>query len=117
MLLRVVLENLIGNAWKYTKDRPASVIELGVVLKDAGKVYFVRDNGIGFDTAESEKLFAPFQRLRGAKDSRGFGIGLATVQRIIMRHGGKIWAEGGGGRGATFYFTLPAEGNDASSEN
>jgi PAS domain S-box-containing protein len=105
-LLRVVLDNLLGNAWKYTGKQEKTVIEFGVKEIDGVRTYFVRDNGVGFDKADAGKLFAPFQRLPGAETSKGFGIGLATVERIIRRHGGKIWAEGEPGKGATFSFTL-----------
>ena len=105
-LLRSVLENLLGNAWKYTAIREKAVIEFGV--RDIGGVptYFVRDNGAGFDAADADKLFTPFQRLPGVENQPGFGIGLATVERIIQRHGGKVWAEGEKEKGACFYFTL-----------
>lgn len=102
-LLYAALENLIGNAWKYTKKNPNSVIELGKVTDNT---YFIRDNGAGFDMNYAHQLFKPFQRLHSASEFEGNGIGLATVQRIIQRHGGKIWAEGVVNRGATFYFTL-----------
>lgn len=105
-LLRLVLGNLIGNAWKYTGKREKAVIEFGAMEMDGVLVYFVRDNGTGFDMAYSDKLFVPFQRLPGAQECRGFGIGLATVNRIIRRHEGRIWAEGEKGKGATFFFTL-----------
>ena len=105
-LLRVVLDNLLGNAWKYTSKREQAVIEFGSAETDGKPVYYVRDNGIGFDKAAADKLFAPFQRLPGAEAFRGFGIGLATVERVIRRHGGSIWAEGEPDKGATFYFTL-----------
>ncbi len=105
-LLRVVLENLLGNAMKYTGVREDAVIEVGVAQVDGNPVYFVRDNGGGFDMAHADKLFIPFQRLPGAEGIRGHGIGLATVERIIRRHGGRVWAEGELGKGATFYFTL-----------
>ena len=108
-LLRVALENLIGNAWKYSSMRDKAVIEVGSTKVDGKQVYFVRDNGAGFDMAEVHKLFIPFQRLSGAKKDDGFGIGLATVQRIILRHGGNVWAEGVPDKGTTFYFTLSAE--------
>jgi PAS domain S-box-containing protein len=107
-LLRIVLENLLGNAWKYTELKEKAIIELGVTHIDRAAVYFVRDNGAGFDKADADKLFVPFQRLPGAEKFKGSGIGLATVERIIRSHGGKIWAEGEPGKGATFYFTLPA---------
>jgi light-regulated signal transduction histidine kinase (bacteriophytochrome) len=108
-LLRVVLDNLLGNAWKYTAKREKAVIEFGLTKIDGKAAWFVRDNGEGFDMADSEKLFTPFQRLSGTTEYKGFGIGLATVERIIRRHGGRIWAEGEPGNGATFYFTLRSE--------
>ena len=106
-LLRVVLDNLLGNAWKYTSTRELAIIEFGSTDIDGKPVYFIRDNGIGFDKAVADKLFVPFQRLPGAEAFKGFGIGLATAERIIRRHGGSIWAEGEPDKGATFYFTLP----------
>lgn len=108
-LLRVVLDNLFGNAWKYTSKRESGVIEFGLTKTDGKQVYYVRDNGIGFDKAVADKLFVPFQRLPGTEAFGGFGIGLATVERIIRRHGGRIWAEGEPDKGATFYFTLSAD--------
>ncbi len=105
-LLRVVLDNLLGNAWKYTVKQEQTVIEFGVREIDGVTTYFVRDNGAGFDKADADKLFVPFQRLPGAETSKGFGIGLATVERIIRRHGGRVWAEGNLDKGATFSFTL-----------
>ncbi|HBA87928.1 MAG TPA: hypothetical protein DCZ75_08030 [Geobacter sp.] len=105
-LMRAVLENLLGNAWKYTSRRSDGRIEFGVEAKDGESVYFVRDNGAGFDMAHADKLFLPFQRLHQAEEFPGLGIGLATVERIILRHGGKIWAESAPGKGATFHFTL-----------
>ena len=108
-LLRVVLNNLLGNAWKYTRMREEAVIEFGTTKIDGKPTYFVRDNGAGFDKAHVDKLFVPFQRLPGSdEECNGFGIGLATVERIIIRHGGRVWAEGEPGKGATFYFTLQA---------
>jgi PAS domain S-box-containing protein len=107
VLLQVVLDNLLGNAWKYTGVREQAVIEFGVREIDQVPTYFVRDNGAGFDMTDAEKLFFPFQRLPGAETSRGFGIGLATVERIIRQHGGKVWAESELNKGASFYFTLP----------
>jgi light-regulated signal transduction histidine kinase (bacteriophytochrome) len=105
-LLRVVVQNLLGNAWKYTGKQQKAVIEFGAMDYAGITSCFVRDNGPGFDQAEAEQIFVPFRRLAGADGFRGFGIGLATVQRIIQRHGGTIRAESALGAGATFYFTL-----------
>jgi len=107
MLLRVVLDNLLSNAWKYTATREEGVIEFGAVSMKGKTTYFVRDNGLGFAKKDAEKLFIPFHRLPGSERFKGFGIGLPTVERIIRRHGGRIWAEGEPEEGATFYFTLP----------
>ncbi len=105
-LLRVVLQNLLGNAWKYSSKREAARIEFGMAEQDGLPVYFVRDNGAGFDMAYAEKLFGAFQRLHSPEEFPGNGIGLATVTRIIHRHGGEIWAEGKVDEGACFYFSL-----------
>ncbi|HEY2460153.1 MAG TPA: ATP-binding protein [Candidatus Acidoferrum sp.] len=105
-LLRIVMENLFGNAWKFTSKRTESEIEFGATRLDESQVYFVRDNGAGFDSAHKDKLFGTFQRLHAATEYPGTGVGLATVQRIIRRHGGQIWADGVVDKGATFYFTL-----------
>ena len=105
-LLQVALENLIGNAWKFTAKHPEAKIEFGTMQHRGNHAYFVRDNGVGFDIAYVGKLFGAFQRLHAAKEYPGTGIGLATVQRIVHRHGGTIWAEGKVNEGATFYFTL-----------
>jgi signal transduction histidine kinase len=105
-LLQVALENLLHNAWKFTSKSPDACIEVGEQQSKHGRVFFVRDNGAGFDPALGQKLFVPFERLHSSRDFTGSGIGLATVKRIIDRHGGRIWAEGKPGKGATFYFTL-----------
>jgi DNA-binding response OmpR family regulator len=106
-LTRVVLENLLGNAWKFTGKSEDPAIEFGALNDDGETVYFVRDNGTGFDMQYAGKLFAPFQRLHSAADFPGSGIGLATVQRVVGRHGGRVWAEGSVGKGATVFWTLP----------
>ena len=106
-LLKVVLENLISNACKYSGKREESRIEFKKSEREGEEVYQIRDNGAGFDMAQADKLFSPFQRLHSDRDFKGFGVGLATVQRIVQRHGGRIWAEGEVDKGASFYFTLP----------
>jgi PAS domain S-box-containing protein len=108
VLLRAVLQNLLGNAWKFTGKRPRARIEVGCTSEPGRTVYHVRDDGAGFDMRYAGKLFAPFQRLHSMEEFPGTGIGLATVQRIIHRHGGKVWAKAEVNQGATFYFTLNA---------
>jgi signal transduction histidine kinase len=106
-LVRTVLENLLGNAWKFTSATPNASIEFGAGEIEGETVYHVKDNGAGFDMAYSDKLFGAFQRLHDQREFPGTGVGLATVARVIHRHGGRVWAEGTPGQGATFYFTLP----------
>jgi DNA-binding response OmpR family regulator len=113
-LVRVLLDNLMGNAWKFTARVEAAKIEFGADVSTTGAVYFVRDNGAGFDMAYADKLFAPFQRLHSEAEFPGTGIGLATVHRVVDRHGGRVWAEGAVGRGATVFFTLPPRPRGAS---
>ena len=108
-LMRVVFDNLLGNAWKFTTKTAPARVEFGTTMREGNVAYFISDNGAGFDMAYADKLFRPFQRLHSEADFRGTGIGLATVHRIIDRHGGRVWAEGAVGQGATFYFTLPSE--------
>jgi hypothetical protein len=105
-LLRVVLENLLSNAWKFTSKRESAHIEFGMVPGNGAPAYFVRDDGAGFDPLYADRLFGVFQRLHAMSDFPGTGIGLATVQRIVHRHGGRVWAESTINHGATFYFTL-----------
>jgi light-regulated signal transduction histidine kinase (bacteriophytochrome) len=105
-LLRVALENLLGNAWKYTSRHGRACIQFGGSERDGHPVYFVRDDGAGFDPRHAARLFGAFQRLHSNSEFPGTGIGLATVQRIVHRHGGNIWAEAAIEQGATFSFTL-----------
>jgi light-regulated signal transduction histidine kinase (bacteriophytochrome) len=105
-LLTVVLENLFSNAWKFSTNRPDIMIEFGAEQRSDAIVYFLRDNGAGFDMAYADKLFSPFQRLHKVSDFAGTGVGLATVKRIVSRHGGKVWIESGIDKGTTVYFTL-----------
>jgi PAS domain S-box-containing protein len=114
-LARALVENLVGNAWKFTSKVPAARIEFGAIEKDGRPAFFVRDNGAGFDMAFAGKLFSPFRRLHTEAEFPGTGIGLATAQRIVRRHGGRTWAEGAVNAGATFYFTLPTSTTEATT--
>ena len=114
-LLRQVLANLLGNAIKFTRGRHPAVVEVGRRGEAEGAAYYVRDNGVGFDRERAEKLFGVFQRFHSAAEYEGTGVGLAIVQRVVERHGGRVWAESAPGEGATFYFTLPG-GNGARGE-
>ena len=106
-LLLTVVSNLLGNAWKFTSRTPQALIEMGCSgCGGPNPVFYVKDNGAGYEPSQAHRLFLPFQRLHSALDFEGTGIGLATVQRVIHRHGGRLWAEGAPGRGACFYFTL-----------
>jgi two-component system, sensor histidine kinase and response regulator len=105
-LMKVVLDNLLGNAYKYTGKIEHALVQFGRLEGSGEQVFYVRDNGAGFDMAQADKLFSAFQRLHSQREFNGFGIGLATVQRIVQRHGGRVWAEGAEGTGASFYFTL-----------
>ena len=118
-LLRAAFENLIGNAWKFSAKAEQPRIEIGLMRDgEGGGTFFVRDNGAGFDMRYAAKLFGAFQRLHSANEYQGTGIGLATVQRIVHRHGGRIWADAKPGKGAVFFFTLaaPSEAPDAASK-
>jgi PAS domain S-box-containing protein len=113
-LANTLLQNLVGNSWKFTAKAPHAEVELGVTSVGGERAFFVKDNGAGFDMTHAAKLFAPFQRLHSAEEFAGTGIGLATAQRIVHRHGGRIWAEGAPGKGATFYFTLGVSSQESS---
>jgi light-regulated signal transduction histidine kinase (bacteriophytochrome) len=105
-LLRVAIENLMSNAWKFTGKTEQARIEVGRIKTSDNEAFYIRDNGVGFDMAFADKLFGAFQRLHSTEDFPGTGIGLAIVQRVIHKHGGRIWVEAEKGKGATFYFTL-----------
>jgi light-regulated signal transduction histidine kinase (bacteriophytochrome) len=105
-LLQLVMQNLLDNAWKFSSKNEQARIEFGMTEEEGGRVFFVRDNGVGFDMKYADRLFTSFQRLHSPAQFPGSGIGLATVHRIVKRHGGTIWVKAGEGKGATFYFTL-----------
>ena len=113
-LLRIALENLVSNAWKFTAKTPHAKIEIGILEHESGEAIYVRDNGAGFDMGEAGKLFRTFERLHADSEFIGHGIGLSTVERIIKRHGGRIWAEAEVGKGATFFFTLGRHTGDTT---
>jgi len=106
-LIQVVFENLVGNAWKFTRKQPQPRVEIGADTQGGATVFFVRDNGAGFDMDHAHRLFLPFERLHSDAEFKGTGVGLTTARRVIERHGGRIWAEAAVGQGATFFFTLP----------
>lgn len=114
-LIRSLLQNLLSNAWKFTRNRSDAMIEFGVITHAGSPIYFVRDNGIGFEMVHAEDIFNPFYRLHTPAEYEGNGIGLATVQRIVHRHGGRVWAESEPGQGATFYFTLDVVQDDSGT--
>jgi light-regulated signal transduction histidine kinase (bacteriophytochrome) len=114
-LARTLIGNLLENAWKFTGKSASPCIQFGCRDVDGLSTFYIRDNGAGFDMAHADKLFTPFQRLHAVSEFPGTGIGLATAQRIVHRHGGRIWAEGRVGKGATFYFTLAAAPGGGSS--
>jgi signal transduction histidine kinase len=116
-LIRVVCNNLLGNAWKFTAKTAHAKIEVGALHKPGGPIYFVRDNGVGFDSSRAKRLFEPFERMHAATEFPGAGIGLATVRRIIERHRGKIWCESAVGQGAALFFTLDAASSPQNGQD
>jgi light-regulated signal transduction histidine kinase (bacteriophytochrome) len=116
-LMRIAMQNLLQNAWKFTGRTDRPVIHVGALERDAKKVYFVADNGVGFDMAHADRLFSAFQRLHHVGDFPGTGVGLAIVQRIIRRHEGRIWAEAKKGKGATFFFSVKESENGSDEQD
>jgi signal transduction histidine kinase len=116
-LLRIALENLLRNAWKFTRERATATIELGSRTERGEQVYFVKDNGVGFDLTFAKRLFQPFQRFHTIDEYEGTGIGLAIVERVIRHHGGRVWAESSPGEGATFSFTLSLDGGTTEDDD
>ena len=108
-MFREIMTNLIANAFKFTRDRDPAVIEIGGKAEGNENIYYVRDNGVGFDMKYAHKLFQVFQRLHSSKEFEGTGVGLAIVQRIVKKHGGRVWAEGEMGKGATVFFSIPGK--------
>jgi light-regulated signal transduction histidine kinase (bacteriophytochrome) len=115
-LMRILMQNLLQNAWKFTGKIKEPTIRVGTLEREGRKVCFVADNGVGFDMAHADRLFGAFQRLHHTADFPGTGIGLAIAQRIIQRHKGRIWGEAKEGEGATFFFTVGDLGNDSSRQ-
>jgi light-regulated signal transduction histidine kinase (bacteriophytochrome) len=115
ILVKQIFQNLIANALKFTRPRECAVIEIGHLQEDGGNVIFVRDNGVGFSMKYKDKLFGVFQRLHRAEDFEGTGIGLATVHRIVRKHGGRVWAQSELNKGTTFYFTLTATESETNN--
>jgi len=113
-LLRILMDNLLRNSWKYTSHHDRARIEFGTMTNGKQTVYFVKDDGSGFDPRAADRLFQPFQRLHSPDEFPGNGVGLATVRRIVQRHGGEVWAEGAVEKGATFYFTINSASNYSS---
>jgi light-regulated signal transduction histidine kinase (bacteriophytochrome) len=115
-LLKIMLDNLIGNAWKYTSKHETARIEFGRMIGKQGLTFFIKDDGVGFNMAYSDKLFGAFQRLHSADEFSGTGVGLATVRRIVHRHGGEVWAESNPKVSTTFYFTLEQQEREQTDE-